>query len=200
MGGTRYTVLVGLLNSTMTDFDAAYPLPKKYRMHEVCGPGALFFAFSLGAQVGGPVLWVRERWQADRIHPVGFSAFFDARNLLEAAAKDQAEVLGVAEEALRSGAVSLVVMELSKPLGLTAGRRLQLAAKEGKTTALAIIFEGMGSNAAETRWQCAPVFDPNDSTLQQWQLIKNKSGTFGIWNVRWDADTRRIIVVSKAGE
>jgi len=184
----------------MNNFDATYPLPKKYRLHEVCGPGALFFAFSLGARMGGPVLWVRERWQTDRMHPVGFSTFFDARNLLEATAKEQNEVLNVAEEALRSGSVSLVVMELRKPLSLTAGRRLQLAAKDGKTTALALISEGMGSNATETRWKCAPVFDPSDSTLQRWKLTKNKSGTLGVWDVRWDANARRIIVVSKTGE
>jgi protein ImuA len=58
----------------------------------------------------------------------------------------------------------------------------------------------MGSNAAETRWHCAPLFDPDDSTLQRWKLIKNKSGTLKAWDVRWHGETRRIIVVSEAGE
>jgi protein ImuA len=113
---------------------------------------------------------------------------------------DHIDMLAVAEEALRSGSVSLVVMELSKPLGLTAGRRLQLAAEAGKSTALSIIPEGMGSNAAETRWQCAPVFDVRDSTLQHWKLIKNKSGTLGSWDVRWDAQARHINVVSEVAQ
>lgn len=125
---------------------------------------------------------------------------FDPGKLLLASARDQTGVLAVAEEALRSAAVSLVVMELDKPLGLTAGRRLQLAAEAGKTTGLCIIPEGSGSNAAETRWHCTPVFDPDDSTLQRWQLTKNKSGTLGDWDVRWDAETRRIIMVSEAGK
>lgn len=174
--------------------------PRKGRAHEVSGPGAYVFAFALGACRGGRVLWVREAWQSDRIHPLGLSEFFDPHNLLVVTAKDQTEVLAVAEEALRSGAVPLVVMELSKPLNLTAGRRLQLAARDGDSTALALIPEGMGSNAAETRWRCAPVFDPSDSTLQSWQLIKNKSGTLGIWHVRWDRATRRVIVVSPTGQ
>ena len=89
-------------------------------------------------------------------------------------------------------------MELNAPLDLTAGRRLQLAAKTGRSLGIALIPEGMGSNAAETRWQCAPVFDPQDSTLQRWELIKNKSGTLGVWNVRWSASSRRINVVSEA--
>lgn len=107
-------------------------------------------------------------------------------------------MLAVAEEALRSGCVSLVVAELSKGLDLTAGRRLQIAAKHGKTTGLMIIPQGMGSNTAETRWYCEPIFKPSDSTLQRWTLMKNKSGTLGAWNVRWDTAARRIIVVSSA--
>ncbi len=59
-------------------------------------------------------------------------------------------------------------------------------------------------HTAETRWHCAPVFDPTpcpqDSTLQEWSPIKNKTGTIGIWHVRWDPAARRLIVVSPAGE
>jgi protein ImuA len=89
----------------------------------------------------------------------------------------------------------LVVFQLKDSLSLTAGRRLQLAAKAGKSTGLALISEGQGSNAAETRWRCAPVFDAEDSTLQSWELIKNKSGTLSVWHVRWNATSRRLHVV-----
>ncbi|MDF1669270.1 MAG: hypothetical protein P1U83_06630 [Roseovarius sp.] len=177
----------------------SFPLTKG-RAHDVCGAGASFFAFALAGQVGGSILWVREAWQSELINPAGFAEILDPRALLVATAKDQTEVLAVAEEALRSGAVSVVVMELSKPMSLTAGRRLQLAARDGKSTALGIIPEGMGSNAAETRWQCDPVFDPGDSTLQRWTLTKNKSGTLGGWYVRWDATSRRLAMVSPAGQ
>lgn len=176
------------------------PTLKARRTHEVFGPGSLFFALATGARTGGTVIWVREAWRSEDIHPQGFAEMLDPAHLLLARPRDQIGVLAVAEEALRSSAVALVVMELGKPIDLVAGRRLQLAAEAGGTTGLCIIPEGGGSNAAETRWHCTPVFDPADSTLHRWSLIKNKSGTLGDWNVRWDAETRRVIMVSATGE
>lgn len=176
-----------------------FPL-KKSRTHEVCGAGSYGFAFALMADCGGAGLWLREDWDARQVNPAGFADFLDPTKLILCSAHDQTETLALAEEALRSGAVSFVVMQLNQPLGLTEGRRLQLAARDGKSIGLAILPEGMGSNAAETRWRCTPVFDPNaeaaDSTLQKWELIKNKSGTLGVWHVRWDTASRRLVTVS----
>lgn len=173
--------------------------PTQGRTHEVCGPGAFVFALALSAQLRGPFMWVHENWDSRQINPSGIAEITDPQNLTVCHTKNQLESLAVAEEALRSGAVSLVVMQLHQPLGLTEGRRLQLAAREGKSTGLAIITEGMGSNAAETRWHCLPVFDStpqgSDSTLQKWELIKNKSGTLGVWYVRWDTASRRLVMV-----
>lgn len=174
----------------------AYP-PCSARVHEACGPLAAGFALRAAQQMGATVLWVRERWLPEHVNPSGLEGF-DPSQLLIAQTRDQADTLAVAEEALRDGAVGLVVMQITAPLSLTTGRRLQLAAQAGGTTGLCLIPEGMGSNAAETRWHCAPVFDADDSTLQCWTLIKNKSGTTGSWHVRWDAQTRRIAVVSPA--
>ena len=182
-----------------SDMFTSYP-PMPHRTHEACGAGAYFFAFVLGARIAGPCIWVRERWRAEMLNPAGFADILPPERLLLAAARDQTEVLAVAEESLRSAAVPLVVMELGKPLDLTAGRRLQLAAKAGRSTALVLIPEGMGSHATQTRWRCEPVFDEADSTLHRWSLIKNKSGTLGAWHVRWDRAAHRIIVVSPAGE
>lgn len=167
-------------------------------MHEVFGQGALFFAAAFAGGTSGPFFWVRERWRSEQLNPEGLADMFGPASLLLARADSQIDVLAVAEECLRDGAVKCVILELSKPLDLTAGRRLQLAAKAGKSTAIAIISEGMGSNASETRWECTPLFDPEDSTLQRWELKKNKSGTLGAWNVRWSASSRRIHVVSEA--
>ena len=178
-----------------------FPLSKG-RTHEVCGAGTLAFAGALAAEVRGSVLWVRETWQPEQLHPQGFADFLNLADLVLCKAKNQIDALAVAEDALRSGAVPLVVVEVSKPLNLTHGRRLQLAARAGRNIGLVIMPEGMGSNAAETRWQCEPMFDPEteDSTLQRWKLIKNKSGTLGVWYVRWDRATRRLFVVSSSGE
>jgi len=151
------------------------------------------------AQVSG-LLWLRESWRPELINPLGLADYFDPARLLLAQTRDQTDTLAVAEESLRDGALPLVVIVLSAPLSLTAGRRLQLAAKDGKTTGLCLIPEGMGSNAAETRWHCAPVFDPSDSTLMRWEIIKNKSGTLGAWHVRWNRASRRLDLVSPAGK
>jgi len=172
--------------------------PATSRTHEVCGAGAYVFSFALAAQLDGHTMWIRENWDTTQINPTGFADFVEPMALTICNTTNQSETLAVAEEALRSGAVSLVVMYLNKPLGLTEGRRLQLAARDGMSTGLAVIPEGMGSNAAETRWHCTPVFTPKDSTLQRWELIKNKSGTLGVWHVRWDTASRRLTMVSSA--
>ncbi len=137
-------------------------------------------------------------------YPIGFSTYIDPQKLLIANAPSHIDVLATAEEALRSGRVALVVMALSQSIGLTEGRRLQLAAKDGDATGLCLLPEGEGSNAAQTRWRCFPVFDDTaqetDSTLQRWEIIKNKSGTFKTWTVKWNAQTRRISVVSETAQ
>lgn len=176
-----------------------HPL-KTGRMHEVYGPSAAFFAATHAAQTKGAVFWVKEKWRNEHLNPSGLMDVLPPQRLLNVATQNQIDTLAVSEDALRSGATSFVIMELSAPLDLTLGRRLQLAAQAGKSTGLAIISENMGSNAAETRWACHPKFDPKDSTLQRWEIIKNKTGTLGVWNVRWSTASRRINVVSDTGQ
>lgn len=100
----------------------------------------------------------------------------DIARLLLARPKNQIDALAVAEEALKDGVLPHVILEITRPLDLREGRRLQLAAKAGGTTGLCIIPENMGSNATDTRWRATPVFDPTeeDSTLMRWEINKNK--------------------------
>ncbi|SEO01634.1 protein ImuA [Salinihabitans flavidus] len=183
------------------DLNRLFPL-RPARVHEVCGPSAMSFAAIASARAQGDFLWIREGWQPDTLNPVALSEMADPARLLIARTANQIESLAVAEEALRDGAIPLVVIEVTRPLDLREGRRLQLAAKNGQTTGLCLIPEGMGSNAAETRWHAAPLFDPGgaDSTLMRWEIIKNKTGTLGFWDVRWNAAAHRLDVVSPAGE
>lgn len=194
----------------MQALESHFP-PMNTRTHEVCGAAAHSFAFALAGHLcaanGGMVLCIREAWKNLQLNPVSFATYIDPQQVLVAQAPSHIDALASAEEALRSGRVALVVMELSQPIGLTEGRRLQLAAQQGKSMGLCILPEGMGSNAAQTRWQCSPVFDPHfdrrgdvDSTLQVWKIIKNKSGTLTSWNVKWDAQTHRISVVSETAQ
>jgi protein ImuA len=183
-----------------TDFHHRFPL-RPSRIHEVCGPGAVAFAV-LAARMRPPVLWVREAWLPETLNPLGLAPFLDPAELLLAQTNSQADSLAVAEESLRDGTIDFVAVEITRPLNLREGRRLQLAAGVGKTTGVCLIPEGMGSNAVETRWRCSPVFDAagTDSTLTRWELIKNKSGTLGAWHVRWDSASHRLDVVSAVAD
>ena len=174
------------------------PSLKRGRTHEACGPGARVFA---AAQARAPVIWIYPRHAPERLMPSGLARFLPPADLITAEGAREIELLWLAEEALRSGAAGLVVAELTEPLGLTPGRRLQLAAEAGGATGLMLIRDGAGCNAAETRWHCAP--EPGtgaDSTRHRWSLIKNKSGTLGEWTVDWDDAARRMRVVPPAGE
>lgn len=181
--------------------DQCFPL-RRGRVHEAGGPAAAGFAAVAAAQGAGTLLWIREGWQPGIVNPVGLLPFLDPARLLLAQTPGQTDSLATAEEALRDGGVALVLVEVTAPLDLREGRRLQLAAEAGQSTGLCLIPEGMGSNAAETRWHAAPCFDPEgaDSTLMHWELKKNKSGTLGAWDVRWVQAARRLDVVSPVGE
>ncbi|WP_166415527.1 ImuA family protein [Cochlodiniinecator piscidefendens] len=189
----------------LPDLTFHFPLCKA-RVHEICGNAALNFCAIVAGQSSEYTLWIRQAWRSDRLNPAGLSAFCSPSRILLAQVKDQMEGLAMMEEALRDGSVPSVIVELDQPLDLTAGRRLQLAAKTGGTTGLCVIPDGMGSNAAETRWRCNPVFDSerSDSTLMRWSLIKNKSGTLCDWYVCWNPNQAnpadRLAVVSPPGK
>jgi protein ImuA len=173
------------------------------RIHEAEGPAAPAFALMQVARQPGPVLWVQEGWQTEGLNPQGLLPFFDPTRLFLARTRSQTDSLAVAEEALKDGAVPVVVVAVTRALDLREGRRLQLAAQAGSALGLCLIPQGMGSNATETRWHCAPVFDAAheaDSTRMRWETIKNKSGTMGAWDVRWDPQANRLDLVSPAGQ
>ncbi len=156
------------------------------RVHEATGPGRRAFAAALAGRLSGPVLWVRERRARDTLCPQGLLPFFDPARLVLARPTGVRAVLQVAEEALRSGAAPLVVAELAEATDLTASRRLQLAAGAGAARGLCLLPQARTRpNAAETRWHCTPI--PGGGARQLWELVKNKRGRLGIWEVAWQA-------------
>jgi len=173
--------------------------PREGRVHEAVGASAMTFAAIAAGARGGEALWLMEARDRTVLDPAGLSPFCDPGRMLMARAPNQRTLLALAEEALRSSAVKTVIAECTKPLDLTAGRRLQLAAEAGGALGLMLVAHGMGSNAAETRWRCVPLFHAADSTRMRWELIKNKKGTITGWTVCWDDKARRIAVVSEAG-
>jgi protein ImuA len=160
------------------------------RVHEATGRGSLAFALALAGRLDGPVLWVRDARARDGLYAPGICAFLDPARLILARPTGPLPVLQAVEEALRSGAVALVVAELAEAPDLTASRRLQLAAGTGGGRGLCLVPEGrLRTNAAETRWRCDPLAGdagsgPGDAR-QHWQIVKNKRGRLGAWQVGW---------------
>lgn len=169
------------------------------RVHEVEGLGRNGFALFQTTRLLGPVFWIVLAHDRDRPMPGSLPGGVSERLHL-IVARDETDQLWTVEEALRARPVSLVVAAPEKPISLTAGRRLQLAAQAGGTTGLMLIQQGRGSNAAETRWKCDPLPSLLDSTLHRWTLNKNKKGTIGIYDVSWNGTTAAVHLVSQAGE
>lgn len=177
-----------------------YPIPlRSGRMHEAYGPSAHSFALIMAASAQGSVLWLREAWQKVELLPEALCSFLPPERIILATPANPTDLLAVAEEALKDAAVHTIVLEVSSPLNLREGRRLQLAAQTGGGLGLCLLpNEAMGSNAAETRWHCLPLHDTKqqDSTLMYWQTKKNKSATIGAWHVRWDEASHHIDMVA----
>lgn len=176
------------------------------RVHEATGPGRRTFAAALAGRLTGPVLWLQERRERDQLCPQGLARFFDPARLVLARPTGGRALLQIAEEALRSGAAPLVVAELAEAPDLTQSRRLQIAAsansgsqgssRSGKRDGprgLCLVPEGrVRSNAAETRWHCRPVpsgCGGDSRTRLLWELVKNKRGRLGCWEVILDDGT-----------
>ena len=169
------------------------------RVHEAEGRGRCAFALFQAARHPGPLVWVLPDHMPEQPMPPGLPEGVGARlHILRP--RGEIDLLWCVEEALRAVPIGLVIAEPQKPLSLTTGRRLQLAAEAGGTTGLLLIRDGAGSNATETRWQCEPLPGPADSTLHRWSLNKNKQGTYGNWVLNWNGAAAAVDMVSEAGE
>lgn len=137
------------------------------RAHELCGPARrVLAAMALGGpQAAGPaVLWLLPGWLAERPNPCGLAGFLHPGRLVLVAARRAEDILWAAEEALRSGALPAVVAELAAPPGLTAVRRLHLAAEAGAGAGAGagaplclLLTPGEGGAAGvDSRWHMAP--------------------------------------------
>lgn len=154
-------------------------------VHEATGPGRVAFAAAVAGEGDGAVFWILDRRRREALHPVGLARFMDPARLVLVRPLGLAPALQSAEEALRSGAVPLVVVDLDRGPDLTGSRRLQLAARAGGGRGLCLVPEGrLIANAAETRWHCAPVtMRPDGSSVHHWERLKDRRGPLGVWQV-----------------
>jgi protein ImuA len=134
------------------------------------------------AEPGGTVLWAVTRF--DLYAPGLDQSGLPPERLLFSEAREDNEVLALAEDGLRSGTLAAVVAEVNR-ITMTATRRLQLAAAEGQTPML--LFR---------RWRrraVCPLSEPSASTTR-WRIRSHLSeplGHAGIGRARWEVDLVR---------
>ena len=150
-----------------------------------CGPARRVFAALAAAATRGRVVWITGGAVDGGLHPDGVAALFDPSRLITVSAPRGFEALWATEEALRSGAAPLVVVEPSAPPGLTPVRRLHLAAQAaGAAAPLCLILtpEGGAAAAVETRWRADPLpADPAGAPRWRLALTRDKAGPPGVW-------------------
>jgi protein ImuA len=150
-------------------------------VHEICGASRRVLALTVAKALSGPILWIRPSWVPGRLNPDGLHRFVDPARLLFATPKRPEDLLWTAEEGLRAGILSLIVADLPGPPGLTAVRRLHLAAETGAEVSgraplgLLLTPGTGGAPGVESRWSLKPVH--GDARQESWQLARLRART-----------------------
>ena len=154
-------------------------------LHEVAGGGngavhgaaAALFAAGIVARLEGPVLWCLTR--RDLFAPALAQAGLHPDRVVYAEVGDEKTVLACFEEGLRHGGLAGVVGEVAK-LSMTASRRLQLAAEQSGTLAIAIRRWRRAAEAAD--------FGQPTASMTRWRVTALPSSPLpvpGIGRPRW---------------
>lgn len=165
------------------------------RVHEVCGAARRTFALAVAGAMDGPVLWIAPGWAPARLNPDGMVRLVQPSRLLFVTPRRAEDLLWSMEEALRSGAVPLVVADLPDPPALTPVRRLHLAAEtgaaEGACRPLGLLLTPEGAApGVETRWSFAPRHP--DTRAERWEMRRLRARTLpeAAWTVATGPDGR----------
>jgi len=169
------------------------------------GGAACGFALGLALRLAGKgrvIVWVQQAMAAREhggLHPHGLTGFGAAPSVLLVEARDAAEALRAAHEAVRCPALGAVVLELwgaDAAPGLTASRRLALAAAASGT---GLVLLGLDvrprPSAAFSRWRVAAAPSaaleagaPGHPSFDL-VLLRHRGGSgSGRWHVEWNRD------------
>lgn len=172
------------------------------RTHEACGAARHSFALWLASALSGPVLWIRADWEPHGLNPDGVMDFTDPARFLFVSAQRREDQLWAVEEALRSGAVPLVVADLAAPPALTPVRRLHLAAEQGGALgpaplALLLTPDRGGAPGIESRWHFAP---RHQGSSRSWQLdrLRARNQPPARWSIQQPAPRKPLQISATA--
>lgn len=177
------------------------------------------FALGLGLATaarmsGRAIVWILQstgRSELGEPYGPGLAAWgLDPEYLLMVHVRDAAALLAAGEDVLRSGAAAVVIMSgwgESRAHGLTASRRLMMAARTGTTPGLLVRANAAPApSAAQTRWS---VTAARSTPLQaqapgrpafRVRLLRSRSGTPpGEWTLEWDRETQSFTPAPASG-
>ena len=153
---------------------------------------------ALAARLIGPVLWCVQQAAADRLYAPALARFgLGPDRLVVAVCPNRTDCLWAMEEGLRAGVLAAVVGEPDGAVGLTASRRLQLAAETGGTTGFVLLRGAthgrLAPSAVASRWQIVPLPALDRGAGLRWQarLLRCRGGGAGTWEIDWDETAGR---------
>lgn len=167
--------------------DLALPMG---RAHEICGDARRTLAAIIASRTEGPVFWIVPSWIPERPNPEAVLRLFDPGRIVFLEPKRAEDLLWCLEEVLRAGVVPLAVADLPAPPGLTAIRRLHLAAETGAEEDRVVPPLGLvltpgsgGAPGIETRWQMQAAHGP--AKKRGWHLhrLRARTAPMASWRV-----------------